>query len=301
MSPASTPRRAESLDDIRNYVLEVAEGLDPGSRYVKELLAVIDGCKTVAEYDARISDPALCEKYRKDGAQVSEGGRGLSWLDQETWASMDIWERTLSNLITAETRMMFRFDGRDLELLSSMLTRVARGPRLDVLCVPCSTGKEVFSYAIVALRAGLDARVVGVDRQRAYVERARTGELVYHWRDREFEDAPRWLISEGPKTALVRPEVLERCSFETGDVIAGVLPRGPFDLVACRNLLGYFRGDALRGALGHLAARVRPGGVLFLDPYVLHDDALAEAPRWLAEHGWRAIDEGASYLTPRPS
>lgn len=285
-----------SLEDVRRFVLEVAAGLDPGSRYVTELLSVIAKCKTVEEYDARISDPARAAQYRVDGLQCSDGGRGLSWLDEDTWAEMDLKERTLANLITAETRMMFRFEGRDLELLDPVLRRVARGSELRVLSVPCSTGKEVFSYAIVALRAKLDVHVTGVDRQRAYVERARTGALVYHWRDREFEDAERWLLSEGPRKARVCSEVLDRCSFEVGDVIAGQLPRGPFDLVASRNLLGYFRGDALRRALENLASRVRPGGVLFLDPYVLTDPQLAEAPKWLASRGWRPLEAGASFL-----
>ena len=285
-----------TLDEIRRFVRDVAEGLDHGSRYVSELLDVIARCRTTAEYDARISDPARAAQYRIDGLQVSDGGRGLSWLDEETWASMDIWERTLANLITAETRMMFRFEGKDLELLDPVLRRVARGAKADVLSVPCSTGKEVYSYAIVGLRAGLDVRVTGVDRQRAYVERARTGKLIYHWRDREFADAERWLEVDGPRAARVRPEVLARCTFATGDVIAGDLPAPAFDLVACRNLLGYFRGDALRRALANLAARVREGGVLFLDPYVLGDPQLAAAPRWLEEHGWRRLEASASYL-----
>ncbi len=281
-------------------MLETAAGLDPGSRYVSELLAVLAQCTSVAEYDARISDPARAARHRVDGGQVSDGGRGLSWLDQETWARMDILERTLANLITAETRMMFRFEGRDRDLLATVLASAARGPSLSALCVPCSTGKEVFSYAIVALRAGLDARLVGVDRQRAYIERARSGVLVHHWRDREFEDAARFLDEEGPRRARVRPEVLARCSFETGDVVQGALPAGPFDFVACRNLLGYFRGPILESALTHLAARVRAGGVLFLDPYVLEAPELALAPRWLEARGWLRLAPGASFLT-RPA
>jgi chemotaxis protein methyltransferase CheR len=286
-----------ALADVRRYVLEVAQGLDPGSRYVSELLAVIDASTDLADYDARISDPERAAAYRLDGAGVSDGGRGLSWLDDETWAGMDIFERTLANLVTAETRMMFRFEPRDLALLEPSFREVSRGGGPSILCVPCSTGKEVFSYAILALRAGLEGvRVQGVDRQRAYVERARTGKLVYHWRDREFEDADRFLEARGPREAIVREAVLARCSFETGDLLAGALPAGPFDLVACRNLLGYFRGEALVRAISNLDARTRQGGLLLLDPFVLDDPALALAPRWLAARGYRRVDPRASFL-----
>jgi chemotaxis methyl-accepting protein methylase len=195
--------------------------------------------------------------------------------------------------------MMFRFEGRDLTLLEPTFRELAAtgpGRDLSVLCVPCSTGKEAYSYAILGLRAGLPIRVTGVDRQKAYVERAKTGRLIYHWRDREFEDAERFLTVEGPRLAKVRPEVLARCAFEPGDVVLGKLPAGPFDLVACRNLLGYFRSVPLVRALENLDSRVRKGGVLLLDPFVLESPGLADAPRWLREHGYSRMDPEASFL-----
>lgn len=294
MSQLGPPPR--TLDDVRRFVAAIARDLDPGSRYVTELVRVLDASRDLADYERRLSDPDRVAAFRKDGMGPSDGARGLSWLDDETWAGMSLLERTFANLLTAETRMMFRFEEDDLARLAPSFRAVARDGTVSVLCVPCSTGKEAYGYAIVGLRESLDVRVEACDIQAAYVARARTGRLVHHWRDREFADADRFLIAHGPTAAQVRPEVLARCHFETGDVLAGALPRGPFDLVACRNLLGYFRDEPLLTACRNLDARVRPGGLLLLDPFVLSAPHLAAAPRWLAERGYVRVDPKASFL-----
>lgn len=275
----ATPREgAPTLASIRAYVLNVARDLDPGSRYVKELLATIDASRTVEEYAAKLTDPDATEEFKKDGSRVSSGVRGFSWVDDSTWARMDVWERTLSNLLTGETRMMWAGDGaRDFARLGEVLAGLPRPAR--VLSVPCSTGKEPFSIAIAALRAGRDdVRITGVDRQPAYVARARSGELVAHHRDWDTADAAEWLTKDARGRSRVAPRLLERCAFETGDVLTGALPPArSFDLVSCRNLLGYFRGESLDAAITHVFARVKPGGVLLLDPFVTDAKEMSQA------------------------
>lgn len=260
---------APTLADVRAYALEVARDLDPGSRYVRELLAVIDASADVDDYLRRLSDAERTSEFKQDGSKASSGERGFSWVDDETWSEMDVWERTLSNLLTGETRMMWAGDGApDYAQLPEVLGALPRGGR--VLSVPCSTGKEPFSIAIAALRAGRDdLSVTGVDRQAAYVARARSGRLVAHHRDWAADDAVRFLVRDARGRATIAPQVLERCAFEAGDVLTGALPpAGAFDLVSCRNLLGYFRGESLDLAITHVFARARPGGVLLLDPFV---------------------------------
>lgn len=286
-----------TLDAIRAFVDEVAQDLDPGSRYVRELRAVLEASSDVNDYMARLCDAERVDTFRGDGSRASKGERGRSWVDRGTWEEMDPFERTLSNLLTGETRMMWAGEGAvDFGCLSEVLRGEANPVR--VLSVPCSTGKEPFSIVIAGLLAGLELRVVGVDRQDPYLERARSGVLVPHWRDRELEGVDPYLSwDEGQVRSRVAPEVLERCTFEQGDVLTGRLPAGPFALVSCRNLLGYFRGESLETAWRNVAARVAPGGSLLLDPFVTGSEEMAAVRRLLEENGFTRRFPHASYYT----
>jgi chemotaxis methyl-accepting protein methylase len=277
---------AVTLDALRAFVAEVSTDLDPGSRYVSELLAVLDASADVGDYMRRLQDPARVASFQRDGAQASTGERGRSWVDDQTWAGMDPFERTLSNLLTGETRMMWGAEGApDFAALADVLSELA-APRA-VLSIPCSTGKEPFSIAIAALRAGVElTEIVGVDRQDAYLERARSGRLVPHHRDLELEGVEAFLeqLPEGRVRASDAVQAL--CRFEQGDVLTGRLPAGPFALVSCRNLLGYFRGKSLQAAASNVIDRVRPGGALLLDPFVTESDAMAPVRALLAARGF---------------
>jgi len=293
---ALTPPSREqqpTLAALRAFVLEVSHDLDPGSRYVRELLAVLDVSADVADYLVRLKDAERTARFRTDGSLVSQGERGYSWLDDDTWSTMDVFERTLANLVTGETRMMWAGDGsRDFARFANAVAGM--GPALSLCCIPCSTGKEVYSLVIAGLCAGLDVRAVGVDRQAAYLARARTGRLVAHHRDWDWPNAADYLEQVGGATR-VKPQVLERCGFVPGDVLTGQLPQDRFDLVSSRNLLGYFRGDSLNTAWRNVAARVRGSGLLLLDPFVTESAEMAEVPRGLRAAGFVRLFPDASY------
>jgi chemotaxis methyl-accepting protein methylase len=293
---AGGPRQQPStLADLRGFVLEVSRDLDPDSRYIRELLAVLAASADVEDYLARLQDARRTALFRTDGSRVSQGERGYSWLDDDTWNSMDVFERTLANLVTGETRMLWAGDGScDFARFTDALGAAGLGPALSVCCIPCSTGKEVYSLVMAGLRAGFDVRAVGVDRQAAYVARARTGRLVPHHRDWDWPAAADYLERAGGAT-VVKPQVLERCSFVEGDVLTGRLPPERFDLVSCRNLLGYFRGVSLDTAWRNVAGRVRGGGLLLLDPFVTGSAQMAEVPRGLQEAGFVRLFADASY------
>ncbi len=276
-----------ALGNIRTYILNQSNTLDVNSRYVTELLTVVDQSASLEDYVDRLSNHQKAAEYRKDGTGISSGIRGLSWVDENTWRQMDIYEKTLANLITGESRMMFRFDEENDQLLDRIFSNLAGDSRgkLDVLCVPCSSGKEAYSYAIIGLRAGLDIHVTGIDIQPAYVARAKSGKLVYHSRDAEFPDAERWLVTLSPTEREVRREVLDKCSFEVGDVVQGKLPDKSFYFIGCQNLLGYFKPEVMIKALHNLDAHLRSGGVLLLDSFVKEKPELKDPlERWLREN-----------------
>jgi chemotaxis methyl-accepting protein methylase len=295
--PATLDRKRPTLEAIRGYALHVAKDLDPGSRYILELLAALDASTSVEDYLRRLHDPAATARFREDGTIASRGERGFSWVDDATWRAMDPFEQTLSNLLTGETRMMWAGDGKaDFSRLPDALRHVAPRRAAQVLSIPCSTGKEPFSVVIAALRADLEVEVTGVDRQAAYVERARSGRLVPHHRDWDTSDAARWLVKERDGSTRVSDELSRRCRFEQGDVLTGALPAGPFDLVLCRNLLGYFRGPSLEAAVTNVSARVRPGGLLLTDPFVCDGQEMALAREVLARRGFTRRWPEVSYF-----
>jgi chemotaxis methyl-accepting protein methylase len=282
-----------TLEDVRAFIRTVAADLDPETRYVRELQAVLDASRDLPDYLARLQNARGTAEFRLDGSRVSAGERGFSWVDEEVWEEMNVFERTLANLVTGETRMMWAGDGAHDFARFAEAVAGTTGP-LSILSVPCSTGKEVYSLLIAALRAGREAQAVGVDRQLAYVERARTGRFVAHHRDWQLPDAGDFLDRRGDAT-VIRPEVLTRCRFVQGDVLTGDLPAGPFDLVSCRNLLGYFRGANLDTAWRNVVRRCRAGGLLLLDPFVTDDPPMAEVPRALTSAGFVRLFPDASY------
>lgn len=287
-------RGPATLESLRTFIDEVTADLDPESRYVRELLEVFEGSESVEAYLARLEDPSRVETFQQDGAQASQGERGRSWVDDEIWANMDAYERTLANLLTGETRMMWAGEGaRNYALLPEVLANIAPPRRL--LSVPCSIGKEPYSLGIAALAAGLEVEVVGVDRQADYVAKAASGRLVPHWRDLELEGVSAYLEQQDSGQVAVSAGLRSICSFAQGDVLTGELPAGPFGLVSCRNLLGYFRGTSLELALENVSGRVAPGGYLLLDYYVSDHPDMALAQRLLAAGQWKRVYADADF------
>jgi chemotaxis methyl-accepting protein methylase len=291
------PEEAEyTLEAILHYIDEVAQDLDLNSRYVFELREVVKASRDIYDYLARLENLDHVRQFRQDPSQASRGERGRSWLDAVTWERMNPFERTLTNLITAETKFLWSASKRDFSAIIELLPTLP-SPR-TALSVPCSIGYEAFSLAIASLLIGLDLKVLGVDRQLAIVERARSG-IVFLVEDSTEPAGVRNYLSRDCTNGRfqVTTEVSERCQFIQGDVLAGELPQGPFSLVCCRNFLGHFRGENLEVALRNVVARVSPRGAILLDPYVLELAETAAIVRpYLESKGFRRVFPEAPFF-----
>ncbi len=107
--------------------------------------------------------------------------------------------------------------------------------------------------------AGRASHIRAFDLQPTLIDEARTGRLTFGY-------PPEYLASPG----YVGAEVLERIRFEVGDAFALPLDDADaFDLVMCRNFLGYFVPELALGLAGGLAARVRDGGAMVVDGFCL--------------------------------
>ncbi len=139
---------------------------------------------------------------------------------------------------------------------------------LSCLSVGCASGEEVYSlkllweYGLTGDHAGLRLGIVAIDSHPELLERARRGcyaagslkDLPESWRRGAFEPSDDLqCLRQGFRTGV---------SFTLGDV-RRELPRGPFDLVLCRNLVfTYFEESLQREILGHLHARMRDAAAL---------------------------------------
>lgn len=134
----------------------------------------------------------------------------------------------------------------------------------------CGAGEEPYSLAL-AWRFGaaasfpnVDLNVVATDVDEAQLMRAdgacyRPGtlrELPVEWRDAAFErNGPLWCL---------RPEYRRGVQFLRQDIRADA-PRGPFDLVLCRNLtFTYFDDAQRRNVLEIVTRELSPVGVLVI-------------------------------------
>lgn len=237
-----------SLDSVRAFIRSVAVSLDPQSRYVAELLAIVSASTDVADLARRLG----------------EDSRGMRHAGAHVFERMTLEQKIRCNLITNET-VLFRFtEGEWLALHRRLVPRfVGKDAQpLRVLSAPCSHGEEAYSLAAACLQSGVDFRVDAVDIQPECIAEGKTGRLTMGF-PLDYLDTP----------AIVGEKAMEKIEFRTGDLLGapgdGGIPDSRWDLVVCRNFLGYFVEDVAVRCAAQLAKRIEPGGALFLDSFCI--------------------------------
>ena len=249
---------------IRRYIQTNAERLDPGSRYVRDLLAICDDSTDARDFERRLD--AGCRGQRHSGRDVFE--------------QMTLAEKIVANLITPETTL-FRFSEGEMEAIDRHLLPHLGGRKAEILIVPCSHGEEAFTIAAYFLKVGLDFEIRAFDLQPALIEEAKTGRLTFGY--------PTELLAS---PGYVARQVMERIRFEVGDAFALPLDGERFDLILCRNFVGYFVEQVAVDLVERLCGLVAPNGVLFLDSFcVQKHPAIAH----------RLTGAGARQLFDRPA
>ena len=166
---------------------------------------------------------------------------------------------------------------------------------LRVLSLPCSTGEEPFSIAIMLLEEGLalnEFHIDAVDINAAALERAKKGifspyafrRRAYRNNDKYFSLAmpsdnaatgfeicnPADVVSHGerqkPMRYVLADTVREKVVFRQGNVLDAQLLADelPYDIVFCRNMLIYFDQTARDRTTTLLDRVLRPNGLLFV-------------------------------------
>jgi len=136
----------------------------------------------------------------------------------------------------------------------------------------CSSGHEPYSLAVLFHRHAEQLRelsrvsrvdVLGTDIDRRSLSSARHGQFS----ESDFSDTPadlraRYFSSSAPFT--VSPSVRSMVRFEKHDLLANGSPRGPFQLITCRNVLIYFDRDTQTRLFDVFHDALAPGGFLLL-------------------------------------
>jgi chemotaxis protein methyltransferase CheR len=169
----------------------------------------------------------------------------------------------------------------------------ASGGALSVWSAACSTGEEVWTLA-AALRAtpGLGGRfsVLGTDFNPESIRKAEEGRYrSWSMRGLALDEVAEWLWAEGDLYA-VDPALQAHTRFQVGNLMDGGYP-GSQDVIFCRNVLIYFRPDAIKKVYQGLFAALKPGGVLFV---------AATDPQPDPGMGFESVDAGGARYFRRP-
>jgi chemotaxis protein methyltransferase CheR len=180
---------------------------------------------------------------------------------------------------------------RDLNVFQSLENAIlpqlhanATDKRLRIWCAGCSTGKEVYSLAIMLrnmgeLWDGWRISIIGTDISPIAIEEARQGRYSQMQMQRGLgvNDLLRWFVPCGDQWQ-VKDEIRELVSFHTDNLLEPRAVSGEYDLILCRNVLFYFPEEKRKIASAHLATYARNGSYLVLgagETLVGHDSCFS--------------------------
>jgi len=165
----------------------------------------------------------------------------------------------LVNYVTTNETYFYREFGQIEELVTKVCERA---DRVNVLCMPCSTGEEPYSIVIALLEAGVaKARfnILGVDIDTSALQRAKEG--VYNARD--VSKMPTHLVNkyfskQGEKFHL-NAAVKSCVTFRACNLFDTEFKKiGQFDYILSRNMLIYFDMDTKLKASEILGGLLKP-------------------------------------------
>jgi chemotaxis protein methyltransferase CheR len=158
---------------------------------------------------------------------------------------------------------------------------------IEVWSTGCASGEEAYTLAIMwQLELGpsfaLAIRILATDVDAPILRRARRGcfaagsltELPERWRAAAF--------AHHDRRYCVRDSFKQHVTIARHDIRTSP-PRGPFDLMLCRNLaFTYFDRELQRVTASRIATTLQPGGALVLGSHETLPSTLAELDRWSA-------------------
>jgi chemotaxis protein methyltransferase CheR len=172
-------------------------------------------------------------------------------------------------LVVPETFFFREYEQLQAVLSTFVVPLIHAGGRPRVWSAACSTGEEPATIAMWLESRGLldsvelfasDISAVALATARGGRYRARSLRHVPHG-----VDVPRF-IRKQDDTLVLHPRIVSAIQWRKLNLLdaGAVAAIGQTDVVLCRNLLIYFREEVVRRVVGHIAQRLKPGGVLLV-------------------------------------
>lgn len=187
--------------------------------------------------------------------------------------------QALTNLMTVNETYFFREVYQLHCLVNSLMDEVAArkqpGERIRIWSMPCSSGEEPYSIAMMLLEewAGLsnwDVEILASDIDTAALDKARQGRyeqravhsVPAHYLQRYFTPD----FNAGRKQYQLKDDIRDSVGFTRVNLNlpAEVRQMGRMDIIFCRNLLIYFDELSRRQAAERLYEVLQPGGFICL-------------------------------------
>ncbi|PHN06122.1 CheR family methyltransferase [Flavilitoribacter nigricans] len=208
-------------------------------------------------------------KRRMNIAETPTFEAYFSYLKETPAESDDLFDEFFIG-VTEFFRDPGSWDGlRRLALSDMIKTKVKEKDLLKIWCVGCCTGEEVYSLAILIreelqhLDADLDVKIFATDIRKDYISKASQGIYL----NEELQQVPSKYLNQyftQKKDAYkVRRQIRDMIIFSKHNVIRDT-PFHKLDLVTCRNMLIYLKGDTQRQVIRTFEFSLRRNGVLFI-------------------------------------
>ena len=189
---------------------------------------------------------------------------------QRSPVEVDALFRDLLIGVTSFFRDREAFDKLDEQLATRLLAGKQAGEKVRVWSCACSTGEEAYSIAILlyermqALKQNYAVQIFATDIDSQAIATARAG--LYPTSiaaDLTRERLAQFFILEPGSGYRVRKVIRDMITFSEQDVIRDP-PFSQLDLISCRNLLIYLRGELQAKLMQLFHYALNPGGMLFL-------------------------------------
>ncbi len=179
---------------------------------------------------------------------------------------------TMINLITINETYFLRERGQMDYLVNTIIPDfIKAGKRsVKIWSVPCSTGEEPYSIAILLMNAGLynkiNIDIMATDINSDVVAIAKRGE--YH--SASFRGVPSDFISKNfrqeGQSYFIKDEIKNKIRFNTGNITSPTVSMiaGRMDVIFCRNVLIYFDMDGKKKAVDMFHKTLNDPGYLCL-------------------------------------
>lgn len=195
----------------------------------------------------------------------------------------------ISNL-TIHTTSWFRENPHFVAFQEILLEAVKKPDVFKVWCAACSTGEEVYSFALMLeefrrVHPKFDYRVYGTDIDAVslvHAERAIYPKKAMNFHVIRYKNH---ILEGSGKTHeyfTLTKEIRKRCLFRQADLRnETVQADGPFQLVVCRNVLIYFTPETVGKVIPNLLRNVRSDGYIMLG----HSESIQAADYDLSQMG----------------